>query len=184
MKRTYALFGIPMLLAGFVGCSSDDIAGPGAPTETVLLNVVPQGGSVDVAPGSTVTIRFNHSMNPAMSEYTAVHEGDLTGPEAVGTWRWSENHTTLTLMPGQPFRPATTHTIHLGGGMMDTNGDHVDFGQHGPGMGGQWATGDMMGGGPMGGGPMGGGPGPHAGEGWEHPTNGSFGMAFTFTTAG
>jgi hypothetical protein len=81
MKRTYALFGIPMLLAGFVGCSSDDIAGPGAPTETVLLNVVPQGGSVDVDPGSTVTIRFNHSMNPAMSEYTAVHEGDLTGPE-------------------------------------------------------------------------------------------------------
>ncbi len=129
-----------------------------------MLNVVPQGGSVDVDPGSTVTIRFNHSMNPAMSEYAAVHEGDLTGPEAVGTWRWSDNHT--------------------GGGMMDTNGDHVDFGQHGPGMGGQWATGDMMGGGPMGGGPMGGGPGPHAGAGWQHPTNGSFGMAFTFTTAG
>ncbi len=191
MKRTSVLFGIPVLLAAFVGCSTDDIAGPGEnpSAETVLLDVVPEGGSVDVDPGSTVTIRFNHSMNPAMSEYADVHEGDLTGPEVDGAWRWSDNHTTLTFTLGQPFKPATTYTIHLGGAMMDTNGDHVNFGQHGPGMGGQWATADMMGGGPMGGGPMGGGPvgsgpGAHAGEGWQHPTNGSFGMVFTFTTAG
>ncbi len=183
MKRTYALFGIPMLLAGFVGCSTEDVAGPGD-TETVLLGVVPQGGSVGVATGSTVTIRFNHSMTPAMYEYADVHEGDLTGPEVEGRWTWSENNMTLTFAPDQPFAPATAYMIHLGGGMRDA-GDHpVDFGQHGLGMGGQWATGEMMGGGPMGGGPMGGGPGPHAGDGWQHPTNGSFGMIFTFTTAG
>ncbi len=178
MKRTSVLLSIPVLLAGFVGCSSDDIAGPGD-TETVFLSVVPQGGSVDVATGSTVTVRFDHSMNPVMSEYAAVHEGDLTGPEVAGIWAWSDNNMTLTFTPSQPFKPATTYMIHLGGGMMDAEGDHVNFGQHGPGMGGQWATGDMMGGGHMGAGPG----GAHMGQGWEHPTNGSFGMVFSFTTA-
>ncbi len=47
MKPTSALLGIPVLLATFVGCSSDDIAGPGdnPSAETVLLDVVPQGGA-------------------------------------------------------------------------------------------------------------------------------------------
>ncbi len=183
MKRTSALFGIPVLVAGLVGCSTDDIAGPGD-TETVFLSVVPQGGSTDVDPGSSVVVRFDHSMNAAMSEYADVHEGDLTGPEVDGTWNWSNNNMTLTFTPSQPFKLATTYSIHLGGGMRDADDHPVDFGQHGPGMGGHWANGDMMGGGPMGGGPMGGGPGPHAGEGWQHPTNGSFGMVFSFTTAG
>ena len=181
MKRTSVLLGIPVLLTAFVGCSTDNIAGPGENPSgaTVLLDVVPQGGSVDVNPGSTVTIRFNHSMNPAMSEYADVHEGDLTGPEVDGTWTWSDSNMTLAFTPSQPFKPATTYSIHVGGGMRDADDHNLDFGQHGPGMGGQWATGEMMGGGPMGG-----GPGPHAGEGWQHPTNGSFGMVFAFTTAG
>jgi hypothetical protein len=180
MKRTSALLGIPVLLATFVACSSDDIAGPGdnPSAETVLVDVVPQGGSVDVDPGATVTVTFNHSMNHAMSEYADVHEGDLTGPEVDRAWAWSDNNTRLTFAPSQPFKPATTYAIHLGGGMVDADGDHVNFGQHGPGMGGQRATANMMGGGPMGGGPA------HMGEGWEYPTNGSFGMVFTFTTAG
>ena len=183
MKRTSFLLGIPVLLAAFAGCSSDNVAGPGDPSvETVLLAVAPQGGSVNVDPGSSVTVRFDHQMNPAMSEWADVHEGDVAGPEVDGAWTWSDNFMRLTFTPDHPFAPATTYTIHVGGGMMDANGRNVDLGQHGPGMGGQWATGDMMGGGPMGGGPMGGGP--HMGDGWEHPTNGSFGMVFSFTTAG
>lgn len=176
MKRIDALLSIPVLMAGLVGCSTDDVAGPGD-TETVFLSVVPQGGSTDVDPGSSVTIRFNQRMNPAMSEYADVHEGDLTGPEVAGIWAWSDNNMTLTFTPSQAFKPATTYAIHLGGGMRDAGDHSVDLGQHGPGMGGQWATEAMMGGGHMGG-----GPGPHAGQRWQHPTNGSFGMVFTFTT--
>jgi hypothetical protein len=63
---------------------------------------------------------------------------------------------------------------HLGGGMMTQAGQPVDYGQ--PMMAGQWITGGMMG-------------GSHAGGSWGmmgpnwHNANGSYGMAFSFTTA-
>lgn len=180
MKRTLALVGVAVLSAGLVGCSTEDVTGP-ADSEAALLDVAPRGGSMNVDLASTITIRFSHSMNPAMSEYADVHEGDLTGPIVAGTWTWSADNTTLTFTPSERFKPATTYAIHLGGGMRDADDHPVDFGQHGPGMGGQWATGEMMGGGPMDGSM--GGSGPHAGGGWQHPTNGSYGMVFTFTTA-
>jgi hypothetical protein len=61
--------------------------------------------------------------------------------------------------------------------MVDADGHHVDMDEHGPGFGGHWIQGGMM------------GPG-HAGMGWGamgggwHHANGSYGMAFAFTTAG
>ncbi len=72
--------------------------------------------------------------------------------------------------------PETHYTVHVGGGMTDQAGHGIDLDAHGPDMGGDWATDDMM----MGGGMMGGHL--HMGEGWDH-ANGSFGMVFEFTTA-
>ena len=53
--------------------------------------------------------------------------------------------------------------------------------RHGAGMGGQWATESMMTGGTQHGGGMGPGGG-MMGQGWQHPSNGSYGMLFSFTT--
>jgi len=77
--------------------------------------------------------------------------------------------------------------IHVGGGMQDHDGHHLDLEMHGPQMGGQWFTEDMYQGGQHGygmghGGGMGGGQG-MMGEGWANPGNGGYGMVFTFTTA-
>jgi hypothetical protein len=61
--------------------------------------------------------------------------------------------------------------LHLGGGLVDQHGHHVDFEQHGFEMGGEWAHGSMMGRGHR-----------HAeGPGWRHQ-NGSYGMFFGFMT--
>ena len=67
--------------------------------------------------------------------------------------------------------PDTHYTMHVGGGMTDQAGHGIDIDTHGPDMGGDWATDDMM---------MGGHP--HMGDGWQH-SNGSSGMVFGFTTA-
>jgi hypothetical protein len=62
----------------------------------------------------------------------------------------------------------------------------VNFDHHGPQMGGHWVGEEMFNAGMMGGGP-GAGPGAggmaHMGDGWRHQ-NGSYGMEFSFTTAG
>jgi hypothetical protein len=70
----------------------------------------------------------------------------------------------------------TQYSVHVGGGMVDANGQVIDMGMYGPGFGGQWIQGGMMGTGHAGmaWGMMGGN--------WRH-SNGAYGMAFTFTTA-
>lgn len=86
---------------------------------------------------------------------------------------WSTDRTVLTFTPAQPLKAQTRYSLHLGGGMRDTDGGFVDYGPCVGQYGGQWATQGMMGGGMMGGNMM--------GEGWRHP-NGTYGMVFTFTT--
>ena len=88
-------------------------------------------------------------------------------------WTWSADRSKLTFMPQSPLKAQTTYTLHLGGGMMDADGDDIGYQQCVEAMGGQWATRQMMGG-MMGGGMM--------GPGWEN-ANGTYGMIFTFTTA-
>jgi hypothetical protein len=109
----------------------------------------------------------------------ALHQQDHTGrygPLVMGTWSWSADSTHLRFMPDSPLDPDSDYTVHVGGGMMDAHGNVIDLEEHGPGMGGQWITEQMMQscmtqvcGGMM-------------GQGWQHPDNGTFGMGFTFTT--
>ena len=79
-------------------------------------------------------------------------------------------------MPQAPLSPRATYVVHVGGGMMTQAGQPVDYDQDGSMMGGQWITGGKMG-------------ASHGGQPWGmmgsvwHNANGSYGMAFTFTTA-
>jgi hypothetical protein len=83
----------------------------------------------------------------------------------------------MTCTPNIPLSARTAYTLHVGAGMRDSAGRAIDMAQYGGAMGGQWITGAMMG-------PS------HAGGSWGmmggngQGTNGSYGMAFPFTTAG
>jgi hypothetical protein len=160
-----ALAGLGLLAS--VACS-DDITAPDASTQ--LASVVPAGGSVNVDPGSSMVVEFSYAMMAGMESYMVLHEGDVRGPVVSGTWTWSPERTRATFTPGSPLRSQTQYTLHLGGGMMDGNGAGMGFGDHGRQMGGQWATGQMMG-----------GSSGMLGSGWGHG-NGTYGMVFTFTT--
>jgi hypothetical protein len=190
-RKIWTILTVPFLLLGLAACSDsgptspDDTNDPPPAEETVLLSVAPEGGSSAVGVDTVITVKFSHPMDPSMSEYADVHEGDITGPEVAGTWEWLEDNTVLRFTPDGLLQPATDYVVHLGAGMMDADGEHVNMEEHGHQMGGEWATDDMMMGGGMGGG-MGGNmdPSEHMGGNWDHPSNGSHGMIFTFTTAG
>ena len=174
------------LLVATGGCG-DDTTAPQI-EETALLSVIPQGGATGVDPNGPLVIEFSHSMQQGMEEYADVHEGDVEGPLVEGSWSWNEDFTKLTFTPAMPLKNLTQYVVHIGGGMVDENGDPINYGLHGLGMGGQWMTQQMhqggqhgYSGGQGGMGGMGGGTG--MGEGWTHPTNGSYGMVFIFTTA-
>jgi hypothetical protein len=174
-----------LCVAAALSACSDQVTAPEVEV-AALLDVRPAPGSVDVSVGTTVTITFDHAIAEGMDAYAALHEGTLTGPIVDGTWDLSADLTVLTFTPAEQLKAATTYVVHLGGGMMDAQGNHVGLEEHGLGMGGQWASETMMNGG-MGSGMGHGGMGQNSqmmGEGWAHPTNGSYGMIFSFTTAG
>ena len=165
-----------MALVGSAACSDDPVA---SAEQVVLLSLAPAGGSVGVDVGASIVVTFDHALMPAMVEYAALHEGGVGGPEVEGTWSLTGEGTVLTFTSAEALKPATSYTIHLGGGMEGDHGEPMDFETHGSAhMGGEWATGGMMSGGMTG---MGGSH-PHMGDGWSH-ANGSYGMIFTFTTA-
>lgn len=172
---------IGILAVGAASCSKDATA-PSTPTpEASLTAVSPQGGSANVSTTAAITIRFDHAMPATMQAYVTLHSGDVTGPLVPCSAAWSADSLTLTMTPTNPLQPSATYTIHMGGAMMDARGDSVDLGKHGPGMGGQSASGSMMTGSGMmgGGGPM---AGQEMGPGWAGG-NGMYGMVFTFTTS-
>ncbi|MCG6988411.1 MAG: Ig-like domain-containing protein [Gemmatimonadetes bacterium] len=176
-------YGRALTLALAVGavaaCAKSSMAPTVQRSAAALLDVIPGGGSVNVDVGTTVTLTFNHPMDEDMAQYAALMEGTVTGPVMPGAWSLSDDGMKLVFTPDTALKPATTYVIHVGGGMMDAEGDTVDLGTYGPGCGGEWATGSMMGGQGM----MGGGAGWQMGSGWAGD-NGTYGMLFTFTTAG
>lgn len=172
---------VALMAAVVIGVAGCDEGTTTPEPETVLLSVAPAGEAVDVALDAPVVVTFDHAMHGHAADYAAVHEGDVTGPVVEGSWMMEENGTVMRFTPGQDWKAGMEYTIHLGGGMTDVEGHHVDMGTHGTHMGGEWATGSMMGG--THGAGMNGSQHGHTGAGWEHPENGSYGMLFTFTTA-
>lgn len=171
-------FGILALLGAVgLGATACEDGTTSVEPETALLNVTPEGGAQDVNADSTsIAVTFEHAMHDHATDYMAVHEGDVTGPEVQGSWMTEESGTHMRFVPDAGLKDGTRYTLHLGGDMMDEDGNHVDLETHGTHMGGEWADGSMMHGGMMG------GDHPHMGEDWQHPDNGSYGMVFTFTT--
>ena len=156
--------------------------------DAALLSVIPQGNATGIDPNAPIVIEFTHTMMLGMEEFADVHEGHIEGTLVPGSWSWNVDRTKLTFTPDAPLKSQTQYVIHIGGGMQDQEGHHINYEEHGFGMGGQWMTQQMHQGGQhghgMGQGGMGGmGGGTSMGEGWVHPTNGGFGMIFTFTTA-
>ncbi len=150
------------------GCSSHDITAPDAATQ--LASVIPAGGSWNVDVSAPVILEFTHAIMVGMENYMLLHESNVQGPIVAGTWTWSPERTRATFVPDSPLRSESRYVIHVGGGMMDADGQGIGFGDHGSHMGGQWASGSMMG-----------GSGTMMGTGWRH-ANGTYGMVFTFTT--
>ena len=181
-------FGFLMLVFGVavvaVGCGGNDgrsmMTGPGtvgqgkgAPT---FMSLTPQGGATGVSTATTMSLRFGAAMGDGMEQYVDLHLGDLAGPVVPMSCGWSSDRTTLLCTPQALLAPGAAYVLHLGGGMMTLASQPLDYGQYGLTMGGQWITGGMMGGSHAGGawGMM--------GPGWRN-SNGSYGMAFSFTTA-
>ena len=88
----------------------------------------------------------------------------------------------LRFEPTSPLKPATLCTVHVGARMLDEWGEYMSLGMHGPDLGGDWVTGSMTNA------RRGSGDGcctrDHCGGRVAYATNGAFGIAFTFTTAG
>jgi hypothetical protein len=141
-----------------------------------FMSVMPAGGSTGVPTSISVTLRFGAAMAVAMERYVDLHLGDLGGPTLPMGCAWSADRTTLTCTPGAALQPRTAYVLHLGGGMMSESGERIDYALYGPMIGGRWIMGGMMGLN------HGGQPWDMMGSGWRH-TNGSYGMAFAFTTA-
>lgn len=168
-----------LILAMSVSACSENIVEPEGEEVTSLLQIIPEGGAINVDPNAPITIAFSHTMGPEMEMYIALHEGSTGSPIIEGTWTWSEDRMTVTCQPNSPLEPGTEYSVHLGGGMTDLDGNHINYEEHGMNMGGNWVTEQMLG--DFGTGMMG-GTGSMMGPGWQHH-NGTYGMVFTFTTA-
>jgi len=183
MKRTSSLeavaFGMAFLGAGCGGNGGNMMGPSSAATGSMaasFMSMTPQGGATGVSLTNQIVVRFGTTMGVGMEQYVDLHMGDLAGPTILMSCGWSGGRMTLTCTPQAPLSPRTTYVVHIGGGMMTQAGQQLDYAQYGPMMGGQWIMGGMMGGSHAG------SPWGMMGPGWRN-ANGSYGMAFTFTTA-
>jgi hypothetical protein len=140
-----------------------------------MMTVSPVGNSTQVPVTSPIAVGFTYSMAAGMEQYVDLHQGDLSGPTVPMTCTWAGNRATLTCQPVAPLAPQTLYTIHIGGGLMDSNGHAVDLDPYRSAVAGQWIMGGMMGG------MHAGMPMSALGAGWRG-SNGSYGMAVVFTT--
>ncbi len=166
--RGPSIWVLAILVVGVAACAGDSTAPPG-PATTALLSIAPQGGAVQVATTTNVTLTFNQPMMPGMETYVSLHRGMVSGPAVPMSAAWSPDRTQCVLTPTVPLDHHTAYALHVGGGMRDGNGNAIDMSRM-RGMGGQPATGGMMGGMPG-----------EMGPGWQGGSGG-YGMVFTFTT--
>jgi hypothetical protein len=175
MIRTPHLAGTMAAAAALLaGCSSGNSPAT-APATAALSSVAPAPAAIAVAPATAITLTFSQPMMAGMEQYVDLHHGGFGDPVVPMSCGWNGDRTVLTCTPGSPLASGTQYTIHVGAGMTDDHGDMMDL-DNWTGMGGQWATGGMMGGGMHAGQPVG-----MMGQGWTQGTH--YGMLFTFTTA-
>jgi hypothetical protein len=182
MRNTaLAMAGAAALTVAGCGDGSGMMTGPlgpgGVSTGTpAFMSISPAGGAMGVPVAAPLELHWGVAMGAGMEQFVDLHMDDLSGPVVPMSCAWSGDQTTLLCTPSWPLQPGTQYLVHVGGGMADANGQLIDMNMYGPGLGGQWVQGGMMGASHagMGWGMMGGG--------WRHP-DGPYGMVFTFTTA-
>lgn len=108
-----------------------------------------------------------------MERYVDLHRSDLSGPVVPMSCALSADRASITCSPAASLALRTSYTLHVGAGMLDASSRPVDMSN---GMGGQWIVGGGMMGTTHGGSPWGTMTGSWMGA------NGSYGMAFPFTT--
>lgn len=179
MVATAWIFGLAFLAGGCGVDNHSPMMGPsgaGAQAGANLVSVTPQGGMMGVPESTSMVLRFGAAMGSGMEQYVDLHMGDLAGPTMPMNCGWSSDRTVLTCTPHGPLSSRTTYVLHVGGGMMTQAGQALDYAQYGSMMGGQWVMGGMM-------------SSLHSGSSWGmmggnwRNANGSYGMAFSFTTA-
>lgn len=145
-----------------------------------LVRVVPSSATTGVDLMKPVTVTFSHPMMTGMEMLVVLHEGSTTGPQVVGSSRWSSDRTEMTFTPSAALKSKTLYMLHLSPSLQGTSGQKINM-AGGVMMGGQFVTAGMMG--SFAGGMMNGQWGSGmTGAGWQ-ASNGTFGMYFTFTTA-
>lgn len=164
-----------MAACGGGGMATGPTGMPGSGT-TMLMSVAPQGGATGVPATMSAVLRFSGPMASGMEPFVELHQGGLDGAVVPMSCSFASDRGTMTCSTASPLRPGTRYTLHVGAGMRDANGRPIDMGQSGGTMGGQWIMGGMMG--PS----HGGSPWGMMSGNWQG-TNGSYGMAFEFTTA-
>jgi len=174
---THASFVLCAVIS-LVACSESSTESEDVATVTVLLSVQPTAGATNVDLTTAMEIVFSRPVAAATLGIVALQIGECPGPIVSGQWLLSQDRTVLRFTPLMPLMAGTMYSIHVGGGMMDAEGRPIDLEHYGPGMGGQWVSEAMANG--MGATGMGMGVN-HAGPGWRH-VNGTYGLAFTFTT--
>ena len=175
MRRVTIVLAAAALTSVSSACGGNDTTSPDG--QTVLEEVTPAAGALDVDPEGSIRVRFSQGMAGGMEQYVDLHQGGIDGPVVPMACELSDDRSMLTCTPEQPLQAGKAYTIHIGAGMMDESGRPADVESHGMGLGGQPVTGGMMGG--MHGGQSTG----LMGQGWQHPGDGHLGMAFTFETA-
>jgi hypothetical protein len=140
-----------------------------------LLSVAPAAGATDVGASPTIEVRLDQPVSAAVMQPIALQVGDCPGPVVPGQWTRTTDGFALRFEPSQPLTPSTRYTIHVGGGVTDSEGASVDLELRGPMLGGEWVTREMV---------MGmTGMQNHSGPQWLYTPNGLYGLAFAFTTA-
>lgn len=77
-----------------------------------LLSIEPEAGSTGVSLDSSITLTFNHSMDPINVEGHFTLQS-LAGEFISGTFEWEEDDTVMVFTPSQPLSRNTTYSIQL-----------------------------------------------------------------------
>ena len=116
--------------------------GPMSPAAQLdaISTVLPQSGTRNVDPGTSVVVVFNRRMTPGIEQRFGVERGTGTSASVAGAWRWSDDGTRLTFTPAAALNMGDTYWVHAAGGMMSgQSGMMADHARHHSG-----AAGDHM----------------------------------------
>ena len=130
------------------GGGSDGGTGQGGQSgepATQLLTITPRPGVTSATIGTPITLTFDGSMDSTARQFVDLHRGSIAGDIVPMDCLWSNANGTLTCAAttAQPLIPDSLYILHVGAGMLATNGQMI--GSTGmTAMGGSIINGSMM----------------------------------------